>query len=73
MYSTVEPPVRDRVQAAVDAVHDALDLLTGVDLDLLASEDLRLLTGRLLQVGHRVDAATLRLGPRACQPVCVSA
>jgi hypothetical protein len=61
MYSTVEPPVRDRVQAAVDTVHDALDLLTGVDLDLLGRDDLRLLTGRLLQVGHRVDAATLRL------------
>ena len=28
---------------------------------MLAIEDLRLLTGRLLQVGHRVDAATLRL------------
>ena len=49
------------MHAAVDAVHDALDLLTTADLDVLATEDLRLLTGRLLQVGHRVDAATLRL------------
>ena len=74
MYSTVEPPpvdpmppvnpmppVHQPVHAAVDAVHDALDLLTTVDLAALASEDLRLLTGRLLQVGHRVDAATLRV------------
>ena len=55
------PPRRSRVHAAVDAVHDALELLTTADLDVLAIEDLRLLTGRLLQVGHRVDAATLRL------------
>ena len=67
MYSTVEPPPGDprhpeaRVHAAVDGVHDALDLLTTADLDLLGTQDLRLLTGRLLQVGHRVDAATLRL------------
>jgi hypothetical protein len=53
--------VPDPVQAAVDRVHDGLDLLTGTDLDRLSGEDLRLLTGRLLQVGHRVDAATLRL------------
>ena len=32
---------------------------------MLPIEDLRLLTGRLLQVGHRVDAATLRLLHRA--------
>ena len=61
MYSTVDPPVQDPVHAAVDAVHDALDLLTAADLDLLDSSDLRLLTGRLLQVGHRLDAATLRV------------
>src|SRR6478672_13257353 len=61
MYSTVDPPVQPPVHAAVDAVHDALDLLTAADLDLLDSSDLRLLTGRLLQVGHRLDAATLRV------------
>ena len=49
------------MQAAVDVLHDALDLLTAADPDLLATEDLRLLTGRLLQVGHRLDAATLRV------------
>ena len=49
------------MQAAVDVLHDALDLLTTADLDVLPSEDLRLLTGRLLQVGHRLDAATLRV------------
>ena len=53
--------MQDPVQAAVDVLHDALDLLTTADLDLLPTEDLRLLTGRLLQVGHRVDAATLRV------------
>jgi len=53
--------VQDPVHAAVDRVHDALDLLTAADPDLLATEDLRLLTGRLLQVGHRLDAATLRV------------
>jgi hypothetical protein len=68
MYSTVDPPPAmppmppvDPVQAAVDAVHDALDLLTAADLAALATADLRLLTGRLLQVGHRADAATLRV------------
>jgi Domain of unknown function (DUF222) len=50
-----------RVHTAVDAVHEALDLLTTADLAALPTEDLRLLTGRLLRVGHRVDAATLRV------------
>ena len=63
MSSTVDPPLGDPVppvppvppvHAAVDVLHDALDPLTTADLDVLPAEDLRLLTGRLLQVGHRV-------------------
>ena len=61
MSSIVQPPVHGPVHAAVDVLHDALDLLTTADLDVLPTEDLRLLTGRLLQVGHRVDAATLHV------------
>src|SRR3954469_8433781 len=60
MSSTVEPPVQDPVLAAVEVLHGALDLLTAAELDVLSAEDLQGLTGRLLTVGHRVEAATLR-------------
>src|SRR3954451_18303360 len=61
MSSTVGPPVQDPVLAAVEVLHAALDPLTAADLDLLPAQDLQGLTGRLLTVGHRLDAATLRV------------